>query len=258
MIIQYCSDLHLEFPENEKFLRTNPIESIGDILILSGDIVPFAIMDKYLWFFEDLSSKFKQIYWVPGNHEYYYYYSDISSRTSALNEKILHNVSLVNNLCVQHDDITFIFSTLWSNISEQNQYFIQNRLSDFVVIKNQDRLFLPLDYNKMHRESIDFIKSALNNSATGSIVVATHHVPTFLNYPEKYKGDILNEAFVSELFELIESSNINYWIFGHHHSNINDFTIANTLLLTNQLGYIRNNEHHLFKTSTINVASLKQ
>jgi predicted phosphohydrolase len=255
MMIQYCSDLHLEFPENEKFLRTNPIEPIGDILILSGDIVPFVVLDKYLWFFEDLSSKFKQTYWIPGNHEYYY--SDISSRTGALNEKILHNVSLVNNLCVQHDDITFIFSTLWSNISEQNQYFIQNRLSDFIVIKNQDSLFLPHDYNELHRESIDFIKSALNHSATELTVVATHHVPTFLNYPEQYKGDVLNEAFASELFELIESSNINYWIFGHHHSNINDFTIANTLLLTNQLGYIRNDEHQLFKTSTINVASLK-
>jgi len=256
MIVQYCSDLHIEFPENEKFLRSTPIEPRGDILILSGDIVPFAILDKYMWFFEDLSAKFKETYWIPGNHEYYY--SDISIRNNVLNEKILHNVSLVNNVCIRHDNIKFIFSTLWSKISEQNQYLIQDRLSDFAVIKNKDRLFNPSDYNEIHRESIDFIKNSLDNSEEGTIIVATHHVPTFYNYPDKYKGDILNEAFVCELYDIIESSEIRYWIYGHNHSNINDFNIGGTILVTNQLGYIKSNEHHLYKSSVINLGNIKQ
>ena len=33
MKIQYCSDLHLEFEENKKFLKQNPIKPVGDILI---------------------------------------------------------------------------------------------------------------------------------------------------------------------------------------------------------------------------------
>ena len=39
MKVQYCSDLHLEFAQNEKFLADNPIQAVGDILVLAGDII---------------------------------------------------------------------------------------------------------------------------------------------------------------------------------------------------------------------------
>lgn len=81
----------------------------------------------------------------------------------------------------------------------------------------------------------------------------THHLPTFLNYPEHYKGDVLNEAFALELFDLIDSSNIDYWVYGHHHCNIPEFNIGKTRLVTNQLGYVQQYEHELLKQ--INVLS---
>jgi hypothetical protein len=72
-----------------------------------------------------------------------------------------------------------------------------------------------------------------------------------LNYPEKYKGDILNEVFAVELFDLIYSSGPNYWIYGHHHFNCPDFNIINTRLVTNQLGYVKYGEHHRFAKDII-------
>ena len=82
MKIQYCSDLHLEFPENNFFLKQNPLKIEGDILILAGDILLFKDINKYEYFFNFISENFKYTYWIPGNHEYYY--SNISKRSNCI------------------------------------------------------------------------------------------------------------------------------------------------------------------------------
>ena len=65
MTIQYCSDLHLEFLENENFLRRNPLKAAGEVLLLAGDIVPFAIQKKQDWFFDLISDQFEMVWCTP-------------------------------------------------------------------------------------------------------------------------------------------------------------------------------------------------
>lgn len=240
MNIQYCSDLHLEFPDNKQFILDNPIEPKADILILAGDIVPFAVIDKHQDFFDYISRYFKTTFWVPGNHEYYYHRIDNST---ILNTDIRENIHLVNNCVKEVSGINLIFSTLWSNISQEKRWLIQQAMSDFKVIKFNDRLFNVDDYNLLHQESKEFLQNALAEKSNNKTIVVTHHAPTFINYPEKYANSKINEAFASNLTDLIEDSNIDYWIYGHHHSNVEDFQICNTKLITNQLGYVKYNEN---------------
>lgn len=245
MRIQYCSDLHLEFPENSEFLKQSPLQPKGDILVLAGDIVPFVVMNKHKDFFDYVADNFEQTYWVPGNHEYYSF--DLSLRNGAFNESIRSNVHLVNNVVAEHGSIKFIFTTLWSQIRPENRWQIQGGMSDFQVIKFDGEPFSVDHFNLLHNECLSFLKLEIGTTDSCRKVVVTHHAPTFLNYPVRFKGDSLNDAFAVELHHIIEPSNIDCWIYGHTHANTPTFEIGGTKMLTNQLGYVSYSEHGDFK-----------
>jgi len=247
--LQYASDLHLEFSANKEFLRLHPLQPVGDVLVLAGDIVPFAVLDKHQDFFSYISDHFQTTYWLPGNHEYYHF--DIAEKSGVLNEAIRSNVFLVNNTSVVYEKTKLIFSTLWSKISPAYQWQIERKLNDFHLIRHNGHRFSVDQYNQLHAESLAFIQDELNAKDVEQMAVFSHHCPTFLNYPEHYKGDILNEAFAVELNDLIGSSKITCWVYGHHHTNTFGFTIGNTHLITNQVGYVQRSEHQLFKTDKL-------
>lgn len=240
MTLQYASDLHLEFRDNRNFISENPLKPKGEVLLLAGDIVPFSIMDEHKDFFDYVSDHFAATYWVPGNHEYYHF--DLAKKCGSFQEKIRNNVWLVNNMAIQSGDVRLVFSTLWTKISFANRWAIQRSMADFHAITFEGFSFTTFNYNDEHKKCLQFLETELAKPA-GKTVVVSHHVPTFLNYPEKYKGDVLNEAFAAELFEMIEPCNIGYWIFGHHHQAVPSFKVGNTILLNNQLGYVKYSEN---------------
>ena len=249
MKLQYASDLHLEFPENREFLKRNLLQPAGDVLLLAGDIVPFAVMDKYSDFFTYISDTFKTTYWIPGNHEYYH--SDISARAGSFNEKIKDNLFLVNNVSVIQENVKLIFSTLWTRISPGNQFEVRQSLSDFHAIKYNNKGLSPNHYNLLHEQCRSFLNEEISKAGTEKKVIVTHHAPTFMNYPEKYRGDSLNEAFAVEMYEEVIRYNADFWVFGHHHTNTSDFQIGSTTLATNQLGYVKYDECPRFDTKKI-------
>lgn len=249
MKIQYCSDLHIEFPENMEFLSNNPIDPVGEILVLAGDIIPLIYIEKFKSFFDRLSSQFDFVYWMPGNHEYYN--GEFDNSEEALYHKVRHNVFLINNHAVIHDGVNLIFSTLWSHIRPANAWMIRQSVSDFHVIKCKNRVFTVEEFNKAHQTGLNFIRNALSIGIEKSNIVITHHVPTLLNYPEQYKNSPINEAFAVELYDFIKTGNIDYWIYGHHHTNTANIIIGNTQLLTNQLGYVEHNEYNGYESDAI-------
>ncbi len=249
MKIQYCSDLHLEFPHNREYVKNNPIIPTGEILLLAGDILPFALLDKQPDFFDLISDSFEKVFWVPGNHEYYG--SDINDRSNSFCEKIRSNVFLVNNYEEKISDVNFIFSTLWSKISEQNRLLIENILYDFKSISDKKEKLQVTKFNELHQLSFDFIQQILLKNKNERNIVISHHVPTFLNYPDQFIRSSINQGFATELFDLINESSIDYWIYGHHHTNTPDFKINNTNLITNQLGYVHFKKNKTYRSDAI-------
>ena len=249
MIFQYASDLHVEFPKNKKTFERRSLVPIGEVLILAGDIMPFIEMDNHKDFFNYLSDHFKTTYWIPGNHEYYGF--DVATKHGQLQEAIRPNLFLINNDTVIIDDKQLIFSTMWTHIGPVNAWAIQRRMNDFFQIKFQGKKLTAADYNFLHAEAMAFLGPAIAAKNDFKKIVVTHHVPTLLNYPNKYKNDVIQEGFAVELFDLIAPANISQWIYGHHHYNTLPFQIGGTQLLTNQLGYVQYNEHKWFKKEAI-------
>lgn len=249
MKIQYSSDLHLEFQENKNYLEQFPLKQEGDILLLAGDIVLLKTMKAQDDFFNYCSGNFETTYWISGNHEYYHY--DLADVKTPLHEKIRENVFLLNNQTITYKNVELVFSTLWSHIPPQFEYIVQQSVNDFNFIKQNGKTITAKDFNALHKTDLEFLQTALAQPTDRQRIIVTHHVPTLMYYPEQYLHSEINSAFAVELYDFIESSNAAYWIYGHHHCNTPAFKIGNTTMLTNQLGYVQQNEHKQFNSAAI-------
>ncbi len=76
---------------------------------------------------------------------------DLGEVASPLFEKIRSNVFLVNNQVIPLKEVTLICSTLWSHISPQNEWDIQQCISDFSTIRFKGRRFTPAHFNQLHQ-----------------------------------------------------------------------------------------------------------
>jgi predicted phosphodiesterase len=242
MKIQFASDLHLEMVDNSRHLKKNPLEVAGDVLLLAGDSIYLgqeSLMKHPFW--KWASDHFNQVIAIPGNHEYYAFY-DIASLPESFRMELFHNVHICSNTIEHIGDIDIIASTLWAHIDIQNAYYTEQCVSDFHRIMYGDHLLTFAEFNQEHERCLKFIKQAVNESKAKTKIVLTHHVPTGLCTAAEFSGSTINGAFSVELGNYIAESGIDYWIYGHSHRNI-DAQIGDTLIISNQLGYVSHGEH---------------
>lgn len=251
MRIQYASDLHLEFRENWSILKKEePMDVRGDILVLAGDI-GYLGDNNYTThpFWNWASENFSQVIVALGNHEFYKFY-DLSAMHDGLVGNIRHNVHYYYNKVVSIQDTDFIISTLWANIELEDAYITEQCVTVFHRIRYGEDILNSSVFNREHQRCFDFIKKAVCESKAKYKIVVTHHVPSFQLMSPEFRGSRINGAFTVELADYITSSNIDYWIYGHSHRNI-DKTIGTTQCVCNQFGYASHNEHLTFNREKV-------
>lgn len=251
MRVQYASDLHLEFGENSRWLKEHPLIPSADILVLAGDI-GYLGDDNYIShpFWNRVSEDFNQVIVVPGNHEFYKFF-DINELRNGWQLEIRHNVRVCyNSVIALNEETDLIASTLWAHIPPSEEYLTERCVSDFKRIRNGEFRLSAQRFNEEHEVCRNFIEKAVSESNAERIVVATHHVPSFTLMAEEFKDSSINGAFTVELAGMIAESRINCWIYGHSHRNI-DKMIGSTRCVSNQLGYVFQNEHNTFRRDAV-------
>ena len=244
MIIQYASDLHLEFVDNRAFLRKGRIEPVGDVLVLAGDVSYLGDreMIKYQ-FFDWCSEHFRETFIVPGNHEFYNRY-DIVQTMEDFEFAYRDNVRYLNNRSIVLGNTELFFTTLWTRINPLHQWEIQMGMNDYRHGVLGGQKFCVSDVDILHGLCLGWLEAALKASKAEHKIIVTHHCPTFRKEFNSFPGGVLNSAFQVDLDAFIESAGVDYWIYGHtHFAGGLGSKIGETTMLCNQLGYVFQKEH---------------
>jgi predicted phosphodiesterase len=253
MLIQYVSDIHLEF-----MTKVPKIKVMADILCLAGDIgYPFSGI--YKDFLISMNKTFKKIFLIAGNHEYYMMGKNTNRSMDEINTMIvqlikihnLTNVSFLNNSSELYNDYLFVGTTLWTKISSMNMNDIA-QMNDFRMIKTvSNGSLLSYDaYNLLHIKNRNFIENTLaTNINKNKIIMITHHLPSFKLIAEEYQYSDINCFYASECDKFFVEP-IVAWIYGHTHTP-NTTVINGIQFVCNPKGYPT--ENHIIKFVTIEV-----
>lgn len=243
MDIQIASDLHLELEWNTRHFEQCPLIPSADILVLAGDIMFLddGFAEHHFW--DRVSKDFKQVYFLPGNHEYYNG-TDVSNNITGL--EIRHNVHLLNNDSVEVDENLIVFTTLWSNIPAHLSCPMLSKASDFRYILYKGDTLSIESYNELNEEALLFLKSQLSRPIRNKIIVS-HHVPLLELLPARLHGSWGVSLYSNRLDGILRDNDIHTWVYGHSHYPHDDSTIYGTRFCTNPFGYQANRQNPCFR-----------
>lgn len=254
MKIQSASDLHLEFPQNRKYLEMNPIKPVTPYLVLAGDIDVFRHgRVSHPKAFEYYADNWEQVFIIPGNHEYYSAggkASDISNATH-IDYHVADNVRYLNNTKVELGGVELYFSTLWSFL--QNS-MIERYIADFRTCRFKNKKYNYHHHNDFFEKSIKWLDEELSKPKNNPRLVVSHFVPSQATdgYPSlnDAHSQIMKGYFTAQIDEYLEKWPIDYWIYGHNHWNKEEKAFG-IQFLSNQLGYTSRDEHADFNHTKI-------
>ena len=238
--IQYLSDIHLDVNRWTKYRFAKK----GNILMLPGDIGD-PIKHEYHKFLEHQAYRFKAVYFVAGNHEYYSKNKTICEINEYIKDltKYINKKTVKNNLYFLNRDVSTINNdyvvlgcTLWTNIPKTypNSFDNKNILNDdFKLITNEQISDINKQDIEWLNEQIDYYKDKDRH-----VIIMTHHCPTKQLQANKYKTYMYPDKYYNSLDYLMKKPVV-AWLSGHSHC-IKNIRVNNVYCGIYAVGY--NNE----------------
>lgn len=258
MKIAIMSDLHADnFKDCSRFI---PEE--GDYLFVAGDLAEIENITERNWFFfhelfSEWSNRFKKVFLVLGNHEFY---SGLGTSIWDLIELYqkgildrFENIQLLNgdDLTLIDDDGTRVNvcgATLWTSFGtfanrHENYKKALYLMNDYRYIHSGDeQKVTPHELFRMFERDLEYIQDFIERQSPGEkTIIMTHHSPSLRGqHPDPLVEAVFaktNVFFKSEIIPFLRFSTPTIWIHGHSHFPL-DFMENGCRILCNPHGYI--------------------
>lgn len=264
--IQIVSDIHLEF-RGENF--KNIIKPSAPILCLLGDVSACGNPNDFLLyqkFIQYISGKFKYIFHIPGNHEYYTAGNSnitINDTIPGIDSKIkkflkeFKNIFYMNNdtikLEINKKTYVFIGTTLWTGVRQQDKAYVSSMMNDYDNIYMPNRQPKNIPPNQMivnwksyrkyniddmtlyHKKAVRYIIKKVSELNKNEIcIILTHHKP----YRTRAITDLLSQAYETDLLGSVIKLPPNVKLIGYGHTHVKDDRIVSgARVVSNPKGY---------------------
>lgn len=254
MKIALYSDLHLEYGRWEP----PAIADAADVIILAGDI--YSHTHGLVW----APKAFPQIecspaiLYVTGNHEYYDAHLGLLDQLQLLKWEQT-GVQFLEKRVTVIDGVRFLGCTLWSAFDlygvdkiEACMEVAKRGINDYrMILAHGGARLQPRDTLALHRKAVRWLDTALSEPFDGKTVVITHFAPHRGCIDPKYEGSDLAPYFVTDMSWLMVKHRIDVWCYGHTHSNA-DFEAENGCrVISNQLGYAKEQGNNGFRPDLV-------
>jgi len=238
------SDIHLEFPGT--FEKLPPIPNDAPYLFLVGDI-GYPADEDYQTFLLEQSKRYKGVFVVAGNHEFYT--STYQQAKRDIQKICQKNLYFMDQTSMLVDGFRILGTTLWSFVPDIYANEVARSINDYrhIGVENDNsnivhRLTVS-ETNAFHRNELEWLIQEIKKATLASepVIILTHHAPTIRNtIHAKDDSETLNCISYTDLEYLMKSPIVG-WCFGHTHFS-SDQIINGVRVISNQLGYLMMNE----------------
>lgn len=263
MIIDYCSDLHLDH-YNSSFDWKKTKSKKATVLMIAGDCA--NDIKKTVRCLKDAKQVYEDVIYVDGNHDHYMTkknhqtVSDIGKLLFSYSledgwyylpyrDYVKNGVAIIGNCgwydwkCGELDTATQ--EGVWC------KYMNDYRCIDFGM-KEDTKLTPKLLSEQCYADIKNKLSYYDNDSAVSSIITMTHTIPhkKFLTWSDNTIWNTLNGSYINSEMENLSSKKLKHWVFGHTHYTFED-NINGVKYHCNPRGYPSENHHFSIKSLTV-------